>query len=420
MIRSLITLLFSAAFAAQASGQPNSLDPVFERSHFDQWLGEPDTARIRWTASVARAELSFHQRLMAKVEVKVDGRDLEARRADGRLVFFVQITGRDGARYQDHGSIELDKLDAQIRSANLEYSQSAFVLPGDFRLAVAILDTATGEHGSRQLQFRVAPPQRDFLSDAWRGLPPVEFIASEEPPDGWYLPQIHGRLQWGASVHSPARVNVILNVAPSVPEPGSRRTHGGELAALLPTLKAISSLSGHMEVLDLARRRSVFRQDGRQDLDWPRLKAALGDANTASIDIHSLSERHHDAHFFVSQVRGILRASEQSCVLIVLTPPVAFESGEDLEPVSREGLPACRVIYIRYRAPLEPPVRSLNQSMAGRRRVPRTGPMIRGLPPQEISDQLEATLKPLSPKVFDVETPEQMSRALAEIEKAVR
>ena len=46
-------------------------------------------------------------------------------------------------------------------------------------------------------------------------------------------------------------------------------------------------------------------------------------------------------------------------------------------------------------------------------------PMTRNRPPEDVVDQLEATLKPLSPKVFDVGTPEQMTRALAEIEKAL-
>jgi hypothetical protein len=32
---------------------------------------------------------------------------------------------------------------------------------------------------------------------------------------------------------------------------------------------------------------------------------------------------------------------------------------------------------------------------------------------------LEGTLKPLKPKVFDVEKPEQVTKALAEIEKAL-
>ena len=270
----------------------------------------------------------------------------------------------------------------------------------------------------------MAPPQHDLLPDAWRDLPPVEFIGNEESPDSWYLPGIHGRLQWAASVQSPARINVILNVAPSVPAPGSRRTQSGDLAALLPTLKAISqtgssSLSEHIELLDLARRRAVFHQNEALDLDWPRLRASLGEANTASIDIHSLSERHHDAQFFVSQVRSLLRASEKPCVLVVLTKPVAFESGEDLEPVSLESLPTCSVVYIRYRAPVQQ-VPPFGQQMGGRGRGSRMGgPMTRNRPPQDVVDQLEATLKPLSPKVFDVETPEQMTRAFAEIKKAL-
>jgi hypothetical protein len=58
-------------------------------------------------------------------------------------------------------SIDLSKLDENIKAANLEYSQRAFLLPGEYRLAVAILDTATGEHSTRQAQFRVAPRQHD-------------------------------------------------------------------------------------------------------------------------------------------------------------------------------------------------------------------------------------------------------------------
>jgi hypothetical protein len=185
-------------------------------------------------------------------------------------VFFVQVTDRDGVRYQDHGSIELSKRDENIKAANLEYSQPAFFLPGEYRLAVAILDTATGEHSTRQAQFRVAP-QHDPLPGEWRDLPP-EFIGNQESPDRWYLPDIHGRLQWAASLHSPARVNVILIVVPSVPASGSRRTQTGDLAALLPTLKAISqtgssSLSERVELLDLARRRAVFDQKEVHDLE---------------------------------------------------------------------------------------------------------------------------------------------------------
>src|ERR1700678_4155503 len=131
MVRGFILLLLSAACVAQASGQRGTLDPAFEKIPFDQWLGERDQAGFRWTASVPRVELSFHQRLMARVEIKLDGQDLAARRGHGELVFFVQIMDHDGTRYQNHGSVDLSKLDENVKAANVEYSPSAFFLPGD-------------------------------------------------------------------------------------------------------------------------------------------------------------------------------------------------------------------------------------------------------------------------------------------------
>lgn len=228
----------------------------------------------------------------------------------------------------------------------------------------------------------------------------------------------------GASIHSPAQVNVILNVAPSVSARGSRPTPSSGLEALLPTLKVISqdrssSVSEDIEVLDLARRRAVFQESDIHELDWLRLKASLKEASTASIDVHSLSEQHHDAQFFVAAVRGLLGATEKPSVLVVLTTPVAFESGEDLERVSGEGLANSHVFYIRYRAPVAfvPPFAS---QRGGRGRGARIGdPMSGARARREVVDQLAPTLKPLNPKIFDVETPEQMAKALIEIEKTL-
>jgi hypothetical protein len=421
-------LFLSAGSLAWPSDQLGALDPAFEKVPFDRWLNEREPGPFHWSAGVSRAELSFHQRLAARVEIKLDGKDLDSRRSDGSLVFLIQVTDRGGTRYRNHGGLELNKLDENIKAADVELSQRAFFVPGDYRLAVAILDTATGEHSTKQANFRVPPPSHGSLPGAWQDLPPVEFVFDEEPPDGWYLPGASGRLQWAAFVHAPARINVILNVAPPQVAPGSHRSQSGDLAALLPTLKAISqtgssSISEHVELLDLARRRATFHQADVHDLDWPRLKASLSEASTASIDLHSLSERHHDAQFFVSEVRRLLRASQEPCVLVVLSSPVAFDSGEDLQPISLEALPACRVVYIRYRAAVHTN-RPVERQMGGRGRGSRSGgqmsgPMGGDRRRQDVVDQLEATLKPLNPKVFDVETPEEIARAIAEIAKAL-
>src|SRR5208282_5162447 len=135
----------------------------------------------RSTVAVPHAELSFHQRLIATVEIKVDGRGLESRRGDGELVFFFQITDRDGTRYQDHATIQLSKLDPNIKAADLECTQHVFLLPGDYRLAIGLLDSGTGEHSVNRSQFRVPSPH-SFPTDAWHDLPPVEFIGPAEVP----------------------------------------------------------------------------------------------------------------------------------------------------------------------------------------------------------------------------------------------
>jgi hypothetical protein len=421
VVRFLPVLL--TAFSLSAATPHEILDPAFDRVPFDQWIKDRDakgnTDSFHWTLNVPRAELSFHQRLQTRIEIKLDGRDLETRRADGRLLFFIQITDHDGGRYRIHGNVDLSKLDANVRAANVEYLQRSFFLPGDYGLAVAIVDARTREHSARQMQFRVPSDGHGFLAESWRGLPPVEFSGKEDTPDSWFLPEVDGRLEWAAAVHSPARIDVILNVAP-------HRTDSADLAALLPTVKAItqtgsSEISEHVELVDLSRRRAAFDQKDVHDLDWPRLKESLGESNTASIDVHSLAERHHDAQFFVAQVRGALRATQQPCVLVVLTPPVGFESGEDLDPISLEALPACRVIYVRYHAPVER-VRPVDPMLGGHGRGPRMAAPIYGSGTRspQIVDQLEGTLKPLNPKVFDVDSPEQMSKVLVEIEKDVR
>ena len=98
----------------------------------------------------------------------------------------------------------------------------------------------------------------------------------------------------------------------------------------------------------------------------------------------------------------------------------AHVAGVDLDPISLEALPPCRVVYIRYHGPMPAIAPVMEQGMGRRRRGMRTGgPMARVTVPPDIVDQLEATLKPLGPKVIDVVTPEQVTRAMAEIAKGL-
>lgn len=447
VIRSFTFLLLCAFLTADGAEQPGSLDPDFAKIPFDQWINEKEQTHFHWKAAMLHPELSFHQRMMSQLEIQVDGKDLQSRRGDGNLVFLVQITDRNETRYQTHSKVELSKLDPDIKAADLNYSHKMFLLPGEYRVAVAILYTATGEHSVRQLKLHVDTPENDLLKRAWRDLPAVEFQGKADSPDSWFLPDIQGRLQWAGAVRTAARVNILLNVAPAAMEPeqwrpisrgmgrygtyppsgtngsGPVREHNGtsvEMAALIPTLKALTqtgspSISENVALLDLSRRRTVFEQKDVRDLDWPRLKASLGQASTASIDVHALSDRTQDAQYFVSEVRRMVRASQNGCTLVVLTNPVSFEKGVDLEPISTEALPACHIFYIRYHTLIQHQYQN-SARMIGRRGHMGGGPLTTPVE-HEASDQLEGTLKPLGPKVHDVSMPDQLLKAFVEIER---
>jgi hypothetical protein len=420
--RFLAYLLLTATFLCQASAQRGTHDPEFEKIPFDKWLDEPDQLHFRWTVKVPHAELSFHQRLMSSIDVRLDGQDLESRRHNGTLLILIQLTDAEGAKHQEHGTIELNMLDPDVKEASIDYSQRAFFVPGDYRLAVAILDTGKGEHSATQIKVHLPERPREWLSEAWRTLPSVEFIHNDVSPESWYLPYIRSRVPWAASVHTQAQLNIVMNLSPS------GRTAGSSLASLLPSLKVIaspgsSSISERIALLDLGRHKTVFGQNDGQDLDWPRLKSSLKDASTASIDVHSLADHQDNAQYFLSEVRRLIRSSarEKSCVLAVLTKPVAFDKGDNLAPISLEALPPCQVIYIRFHAEpaIRPPMPDMGGGM-GRRSRMGGGQRMGGSPfSREPFDQLAATLKPLNPKIIDVEAPDQVTKALIEITKAI-
>jgi len=166
----------------------------------------------------------------------------------------------------------------------------------------------------------------------------------------------------------------------------------------------------------------IFQQDAVHDLDWPKLGAALKEAGPNKIDIHALENRRQNAQFFVAQVSRRIEAgtpksqADPLAILIVLSGPMAFDSGEDLHPIELAGKPDAQLFYIRYHSlPERTAVNPFLQDprFARRGQMSRPG---RGLPPTtEPLDSLERTLKPLQPHLFDVSTPAEFRKALASL-----
>jgi hypothetical protein len=418
VIRALLAVVVLAARASEPGGD---LDTAFEKIPFAQWLTSPDQGAVRWTVRASHPELSYHQRLVTRVEVQMDGADLAGHRQNGELVFFIQLADPAGRRYQNHGSIDLGKLEDGVRSQYLTYTQLIFVTPGDYRVSIAILETATSQHSTRQFDLSVPPLKNDPLPDAWRNLPAVEFVRAVEPPESWYQPGSASKLNLRLAPRQPVYPRILVNVAASERAVRRRAMPHRELNSLMTTLDVISQLQYSasplpVSLLDVSRRKVVLRQPDAQTLDWDAVKNALAETDPGIVDVKSLENRHQNAHFFVEQVRRQLDAPlpddtrDGPRVVIVLSGVVEFEPGEDLQPINVERPGDCRVYYFRFHSLQAARTASPITGVPGHR--PHSGRTIWDTPIAP-SDQLAATLKPLSPRIYDIDNPEQFRKALA-------
>ncbi len=435
--RTALAVLLGVATVGQVFAQRRGLDPEFAKVPFDEWMKGGNQAQIKWKIRIYPTRLSNHQRLLTQIQVALDGAELAKRRGQGRMIAFVQVSDEQGRRYQNHAIIELNKVEEGWKASDVTFDVPAFILPGEYRVAVAIYDTATSEHCARQEKLRVSPLKNDPLPDVWQDLRSVEFVRPVEPPDSWYLPSVRRRLRLPVEMRRPARIEVIVNMTPSELAAGSLRIRDQNMATLIPALKVIAqadfhNASVHVSLLDLSRQRVAFRQEDAHGLDWLGVKAALTEAAPGTIDVKSLGDRQRNAAFFVAEVsRRIAAATDgQPVVLIVLSSPVAFEPGADLQPIRIASKMDWRVFYFRFheesaRPPAAteetgrrrhsgmysgPPGDEPTGQMSGRRHSSSAYPDGRG---GSQIDQLEPTLKPLAPRLFDVKTPEQFRKALA-------
>jgi hypothetical protein len=412
--------LLPIAVAASGLASGAQTDPVFSTIPFDQWLPQGDQPHMRWNVRMSEPVLSAHQRLVEEIFVEVDGDELTRRRGKGQFLMLLQVTDEKGQTWQSHQGIDLEHIGEGTKANDALFSQVVFLLPGDYRVSIAILADATGEHSVIQRRLHVSPLKSDPLPGAWSDLPAVEIVAPSEPPDAWYLPSIEGKLRLSVATHEPVHIDLVVNLTPSEEFAGSTRVQNRNFEVLLPAAKVLSQVdwvngTSSLELLDLSRRRAIWRQDNLNGLDWHKAGASLAEVNPGIIDVKSLENQQYSAEFFLDEIRRRIsprrRVPHRSRVVIVLSSKVRFASAQEVRPIVLNSPTEARVYYIRYqqapRIVMGPPAvgrrgQILDGSVAARRSYAAI-------------DQLEPLLKPLDPKLFEVGTPEQFRKALATI-----
>ena len=128
--------------------------------------------------------------------------------------------------------------------------QSAFVLPGDYSVSVAIYDPVTRKHGFTQKKLHVAPLKTEPLPGAWEGLPRVEFFSAES---GFRrMPGICPRSPAGSAFRFETRhrvhIDVLVNTTPSESVSDSLGELRRNMSAVIPAMKTISQIESEQRI----------------------------------------------------------------------------------------------------------------------------------------------------------------------------
>lgn len=413
-LRSFVLPLLLAGSAWASGG--GLRDPEFARVPFEQWMGAGKQSHLRWSADVGAPELSTHQRILVRIAVRVDGRELQKRQGQGEFVAFFEYQDATGKVWQEHASLDLRHPQPGLENGDLAIWHYAFLLPGDFALRIAVWHSATGDYGVLKRTVHVKPLANDLLPSAWDGLPAVEFLSpSRETPDVWYLPGVEHPLHLPVDTRKPVHVELVLNATPSEKSAGSVGALRRNMAVLIPALKSLTEMqlgAGSIDVtlLDLIHRKVAFEQRGVKELDWNGMRRYFLDANPAIVDVKTLQNQWKMRRYFWDEISRRMEARDgETRVVIVLSGPAFMEDQEEVETGEMALNPEHRLLYIRCRS---------NPARLYRQMRFRPGARPLPSPPNYFAmpvDDLQKTAQLLNGRLFDASTPEQFRRVLASV-----
>ena len=142
--------------------------------------------------------------------------------------------------------------------------------------------------------------------------------------------------------------------------------------------------------LDLVRHQVQFEQHGLRGVNWPSLMQALKKAQSPEVSAKALEGGKNNGAFFREflnqRIRTVGNVLNPMRVIIVVTSSQLFQRGADLAPLQVEGDCNCRIYHLRFR---------LNMN--------------------DVFDEMEKIIKPLHPRTFNLFTPRDLRKAIADI-----
>lgn len=401
-----VSLCWGTSALAQAS--PGAKLPSLP---FEQWISEGPHTGIPWKIEIGNPRLGISQRIGLWFRVEVSRKTLNQSPVRD-LVFYARMADRSG-RWLTAPYWSQTRWDKPLPpDTSLDIRMQMLVLPGAYNLTIVLCDRVTGQRSVAVRQVNIPPLSKDPLPQSHRHLPLVEFVTYAEGPERFFQPDAVGRLWLPLEASSHVSVDVLANFGPSDQYQGWRfmeQTNQGVMLAAVRTLSQIKVANGSLRIvaLDLLRRNVLFEQQNVQSLEWTRLRDALKAANPSMISAEALRRRLENADYFRQQVLQYLSGG----------PRTRAQANPPPSPLSSltQGPPTKRILIILSGGLLFP-------------RGSRTTP----LPPLEDSnlrvyhlrfrlyyghfgDDIARILKPLRPRTFDIQSPMDFRKAIAQI-----
>ena len=390
----------SASILAQNSGGPP--DAFISATPFVTWLGTSPKPQIPWYVEIVPPELTFYERMHLRILVKISGSQVRRHLPNAGLAFMYQVTDAAGRIYQDHTILEPQKLERTVDDYDLMEEENMLVIPGEYRLALALYDRKTGKYSFQEQHVTVPKPAGDPLPNCWPDNPSVYFFQPDDPGFN-VLQRAPMALKLSLESDRPLRLKVMVNVnAP----PDSAQFLGDYNRELLSSLGALATLtqlnvagsSVTANVIDSVHRRVLLELPAASGLDWLILQSAVRSSDPDSIDVRALRDPWGEQAFLAqqlqrlvdSEVRSKASASDPLTVVILVSNPL--RQGVDAPPAPPLHLPAPAGLLMYY--------------------------ISTGLPPPSgahYSDEILNMLAPFNPHFFSARTATGVRAALADL-----
>jgi len=358
------------------------------------WLNAGEQEQIPWDVRITDSYLRVDQRLELSYFVRINGRDLNRAGKTHELFFVARVSSPDG-EWLEQPNVTRYAIEEELpKSTQTQFLMRVCVQPGDYVLWLVLYDRATGKHNVAKRRVRVPEMRGDPLPDLYRHLPLVEFPqVDESSPEK--LGFVKGQLYLPVRNKHALDVELISTLSPPEQWTGRARvlrTHNADTIGALAALSQIQLAAGSMSItgLDLVRHQVQFEQRGIRGVNWPSLMEALKKAQSPAVSAKALEGSKSNGAFFREflnqRISAEGTASNPMRVIIVVTSSQLFQRGADLAPLQVEGDCKCRVYHLRFR---------LNMA--------------------DVFDEIEKIIKPLHPRTFNLLTPRDLRKAIADI-----